>query len=338
VSRYANNLSLDHTKFGLAFDYNGTYFGLETLVDSLGDPALMAGRAYVRPFGDTLFFRGWAIGATVVTDRSAPRSYVTAPGVAPGTILQDDKGNPLVNTEPIYAGGVDTEFEVLNNSLISLVPYVDANRIAGAGNGLHAGILTDIYLPVPVLELNVSARLEYRMMQPGYIPEYFDQTYDVGRVQYIASCPTDKFSSTLCPKYVAASTAHIQAANPGGIDRKGYYGALALGFAGFLQIGGLYQDYDGDPAGASLGLFASLPKMETIKVAAYYLRKNMKSGFAEPFKFDQNSLLSATLAYKLFGPIYLQAVFQRKWVLQPGATAISAVDNYQVGLSSFVSF
>ena len=30
---------------------------------------------------------------------------------------------------------MDTEFEVLNNSVISLVPYVDLNRIAGAGNG-----------------------------------------------------------------------------------------------------------------------------------------------------------------------------------------------------------
>src|SRR5436305_1880672 len=183
VNRYANSLNLDHTKFGLAFDVNTTFFGFETMTDSLGDPALLAGRAYVRPFGDTLFLRGWAVGATVVTDRTAPRAYVNAGGTTVPVLQQDDKGNPLVASDSVFAGGVDTEFELLHNSIISLIPYVDLNRIAGAGNGLHAGILTDIYLPVPILDINVQARLEYRMMQPGYIPEYFDQTYDLGRVQ-----------------------------------------------------------------------------------------------------------------------------------------------------------
>src|SRR5438477_8634544 len=141
------------------------------------------------------------------------------------------------------------------------------------------------------------------MMQPGYIPEYFDQTYDLGRVQYVGTCPAG-FTGGACPKFVAAQTAHAAAADPGSIDRKGYYGELAFSFAGWVQIGGLYQDYEGDPNGASLGLFATLPKLELIKIAAYYLRKNMKSGFDDAFKLDERSLLAASLAYKLFGPIY----------------------------------
>src|SRR5207237_5018438 len=118
------------------------------------------------------------------------------------TLQQDTHGNPIVGSkDAIYAGGVDTEFEVLRNSVISLIPYADLNRIAGTGNGLHAGVLTDIYLPVPVLEINLQAKLEYRMMQPGYIPEYFDQTYDLGRVQYVVgSGATTRFE----PKYQAA--------------------------------------------------------------------------------------------------------------------------------------
>src|SRR5438105_720490 len=177
VSRYANSLNLDHSKFGLALDFNTTWFGVETMTDSVADPALLAGRVYLRPFGDTLFLRGWAIGMTFVTDRTAPRSLIYKPGTTPPQLDQDAQGNPRSVNDAIFAGGVDTEFEVLRNSVISLIPYVDLNRIAGAGNGLHAGVLTDINLPIPVLELTISARLEYRMMQPGYIPEYFDQTY-----------------------------------------------------------------------------------------------------------------------------------------------------------------
>jgi hypothetical protein len=337
VNRYANSLNLDHTKLGVAFDVNTTFFGFETMTDSIGDPALLAGRAYVRPFGDTLFLRGWAIGATVVTDRTAPRLWVNAGGTPVTSLQQDPQGNPLVASNAMFAGGVDTEFELLHNSIISLIPYVDLNRIAGAGNGLHTGILADVYLPVPILEVTVQARLEYRMMQAGYIPEYFDQTYDLGRVQYVGNCPA-AFTGGSCPKYVAAQTAHTTAADPGAIDRKGYYGELAFGFAGFLQIGGLYQNYEGDPAGASLGLFATLPKLEVVKVSAYYLRKNMKSGFDDAFKLDERSLLAASLAYKVFGPLYLRVEFQRRYVLQPGSTEIRTVDNFQAGLASFVSF
>ncbi len=337
VNRYANSLNLDHTKFGVAFDVNTTFFGFETFTDSVGNPALLGGRAYVRPFGDTLFFRGWAIGATVVTDRTAPRGYLSAAGAPSPTLRQDPQGNPLVAADSMFAGGVDTEFEVLHNSVISLIPYVDLNRIAGAGNGLHAGVLTDIYLPVPILEINVQARLEYRMMQAGYVPEYFDQTYDLGRVQYVGNCPSS-FAGGACPKYVSAQRAHTLAADPGAIDRKGYYGELAFAFAGLLQIGGLYQNYEGDPAGASLGLFATLPKFETIKISAYYLRKNMKSGFDDAFKLDERSLLAASLAYKVFGPLYLRVDFQRRYVLQAGSTEIRTVDNFQAGLAMFVPF
>ena len=182
-------------------------------------------------------------------------------------------------------------------------------------------------LPDPAAEL--------RSRQPGYIPEYFDQTYDLGRVPYLGVCPG---GATACPKYTAAEHSHFSAKDPGAIERKGFYGELAASFAGAVQIGGLYQDYEGDPNGASLGLFAALPKFDTIKISAYYLRKNMKSGFDDAFKLDERSLLAASLAYKMFGPLYLRADFQRRWVLEPGATEIKAIDTYQVGLASFLPF
>src|SRR5207245_11452719 len=90
----------------------------------------MAGRAYYRPFGDTPILRGWAIGLSGATDRTAPV------GVA-GPLQSDSTGNPIVSTQAIHAAGIDTEFEVLHNSLISLIPYIDFNRIARADSGLH---------------------------------------------------------------------------------------------------------------------------------------------------------------------------------------------------------
>src|SRR5439155_1646600 len=238
--------------------------------DWVGNPSRLAGRAYFRPFGDTPILRGWAIGLSGATDRTAPV------GVA-GPLQSDSTGSPTVSTRAIHAAGIDTEFEVLHNSLISLIPYIDFNRIAGAGNGFHLGVVTDVRLPVPFLQLNVSTKLEYRRMQAGYIPEYFDQTYDIGRVQYAVQQGS---SVNYVSKYDAAQAAASAGTS---FSQGGYYGELAFAFAGLLQIGGLYEDRDGTSNGASLGVFASIPAFDTIKASAYYLRKNMRSGFDDAF-------------------------------------------------------
>src|SRR5438270_386911 len=84
---------------GLALDVNTDWFGVETLTDWVGNPTLMAGRAYVRPFGDTPILRGWAIGFSGATDRSAPIDVS-------GPLQSDAQGNPvIVNQRAIYAVG-----------------------------------------------------------------------------------------------------------------------------------------------------------------------------------------------------------------------------------------
>ena len=350
MNRYANSLSLDHPKAGMQLDINTTWFGFETILDSFANPTLFGGRAYVRPFGETMILRGFAIGATVLTDRQAPLAllYKAAPvptqppqqppSTQPPLVLDTDpEGNVrLADSRTFLAGGVDIEFEVLRNSIITLIPYIDANRLAGAGNGLHFGILSTLALPIPILDVGLTARLEYRVMQPGYIPEYFDQTYDIGRFQYATFAPdpvTGATTTTFTPKLKVAQDQH---AAPGGTGKQGYYGELAFNFGGLLQVGGVYQDYQGD-FGASLGLFATFPKLEIIKLSGYYLRKNF-NGLGEAFKLDERSLLAASAAYKLFGPLYLRFDFQRQWVVSTASTGIEPINSYQVGLATYLPF
>ena len=336
LNRYANNISIDHPKFGLALDLNSTFVGVETITDSVTGPTILGGRVYVRPFGDTLVLRGLAIGATLITDRTAPRSLAYdvrgGPGPDGSLPLKQDPatGSVIVdNYDAMYAAGVDVEYEVLRNSLIQLIPYVDGNRLLGAGNGLHVGVLTNLFLPVPIIAVDLQTRFEYRFMKPGYIPEYFDQTYDLGRIQYATNQSNN--TTTYRPKFAAAQDASAL----GGKPRKGYYGELSFGFGGLVQVGGLYQDYEGDPNGASLGLFATLPKFELIKLSGYYLRKNM-AGLSDAFHIDERSLLAASAAYKMFGPLYLRIDYKRQWQLRPGDSQIKAIDSFSAGLATFV--
>jgi len=198
VNRYNNTLNLDRAKLGLALDVNTIWFGVETLADSIVDPALLASRAYVRPLGDVPYFHGWAVGATIAVDRAAPRSLATATSASGQTVLQvDEHGAPVVAVgEATYAAGIDTEFEVVHNSTLSLIPYVDLNRLLGAGNGLHTGILVDVRIPVPVLDIDLQARLEYRKLQAGYLPEYFDQQYDLARYQFAEALCGDRLTGS----------------------------------------------------------------------------------------------------------------------------------------------
>jgi len=336
LNRYSNSLNLDHPKFGGAFDLNGTFVGIETLTDSFVNPQLIATRLHVRPFGDTPIARGLAFGATGIIDRQAPSSLLFATRPDGSSILQADaSGTPLVAVSaPFYALGFDTEYEVFHNSLITLIPYVDANRLVGAGNGLHVGVLTDISLPVPLLSIVLQTRLEYRLMQAGYIPEYFDQTYDLGRYQYAVLNSADPAHPVTV--YTPKSQAAYTDKKAGGIPRKGYYGELALNFAGFVQVGGVLQDYEGDN-GASLGLFATLPKLEVVKISGYYLRKNF-SGPSDAFTLDERSLLAFAVAYRLFGPLYFRVDYTRQWVLDPNTSRIAAVSNFNAGIAAYVPF
>ncbi|HMC35964.1 MAG TPA: hypothetical protein VKH65_16215 [Myxococcales bacterium] len=324
VNRYSNSLSLDQRKFGIAFDFNSDYFGVETLVDNVAGVGILGGRAYVRPFAGMPGLGGLAFGFTTVVDPTAPLvPFATAPAIS-----FDANGDAIVAQRAFAAAGVDVEYELFHNQIVDVIPYVDANRLFGAGNGLHAGALLNVRLPVPVIDVSLQTRLEYRHMQPGYIPEYFDQTYDLGRLQYAVTVPGAGFASK--------QSAAFDAKASGGKAVKGYYGELAFNFAGLVQVGGLLQDYEQDN-GASLGLFATLPKFEAVKMSAYYLRKNF-GDLGNAFELDERSLLAASAAVRVTGPVYLVMDFRRQWQVDRASGRVIAVDTYRTGIAVNLTF
>lgn len=330
VSHYNNTLLLDHPKAGLAVDYNGTFFGVETLTDEVVSPTLLAGRAYWRPFGGTPILRGWAIGASYAVDISAPRSLLTVAGPNGVALAQDVNGDPIVATSAAQSVfGIDTEYVLLNNSLIQLIPYIDLNQIPGGGNGAHLGVMGQIVLPIPIIDIRLDAKLEYRIMQAGYIPEYFNQEYDLSRLQYARLGPNGL-------TYEPQAQAVRDLKNDPTTGNQGYYGELGFNFAGWVQVGGTLEDYQTDD-GASLGLYATIPKITFIKVQGYYLRRNA-SGLTDLFTLDNRSLLGGSLAYNIFGPIYIRLDYQRTWVIVPGSSQVQANATYNIGLATSFSF
>ena len=50
------------------------------------------------------------------------------------------------------------------------------------------------------------------------------------------------------------------------------------------------------------------------------------------------SLLGGSVAYNIFGPIYIRLDYQRTWVIVPGSSQVQANATYNIGLATSFSF
>ena len=166
MSNYSNKLFLPDTRiFGLSADVDGQlfgfpYVGIETVVGNLAAFDVLGARLFTRPllFLTVPVIKDLEVGGTFVTDTN-PYLYTTNAGTA----------------TPVSVYGADFKLPILSNPAISMAAYGDyasisANGSSGAAFGLGGrffGILT--------------YGAQFRAVGPGFIPTYFDATYDLFR-------------------------------------------------------------------------------------------------------------------------------------------------------------
>jgi hypothetical protein len=323
VDRYNNSLDQSQPRAGLALDVNTRWGGFESLVGNLTDPSasVAGGRAYVRPFGgaDRPIASRWAVGVSVLGDRGAPREMV-----------QGTDGRSVVGkSAPLTVYGVDTEVEVFSNDVLQLVPYSDLN-FQPAGNGWHTGVLGRFRFPL-LGALKLWSRLEYRLLQPGYVPEYFDAAYDLQRYAYPIAATGD-----LVPKAAAGE----KLAATGGDLRGSYYGEASADLLGIFQLGAYHSRTPSIPRSGTLVAYATVPAFQKLKVSAYYLKKNF-DGWSEIATLDDRSALTGQALYRLFDaplPTSLSALFQRRWQTDAETGALHAANSWSVGFQTQLAF
>ncbi|HEY9054753.1 MAG TPA: hypothetical protein VIO60_08035 [Rectinemataceae bacterium] len=176
INDYANTRFLpDQRIFGLQAGIDGElfnvpYFGLEALTGNLAKLDVVGGRVYLRPLaflGKSVLGRT-QLGATGVVDQD-PYLY-TAPGT--GSL--------------IYVLGADVTMPILTNPALSLTAYVEGAREMNESMGAIAGIGGKL---IGFMKYG----LQFRYLQEGFIPSYFDANYDIlrdERYDFIAANPT----------------------------------------------------------------------------------------------------------------------------------------------------
>jgi hypothetical protein len=368
VGRYMNNVSLDHTKFGLVADVDTEWGGVETLFDNLvseGDKddyyggesfGLVAGRAYVRPLNGTAlpFVRRTKVGLTYAVDRRAPIALALDPTT--GGVLLDREGNFVKNAmtsdDSFKAYGFDVEVPVLESSILSVIPYVDYNMMSdikaagppigmsvvppqvSAGSGLHIGTMVGFRFPI-LLDITLSSRLEYRYLGQQYLPAYFDGSYDLQRYQYPLNVDGSRCGALKGVFDTKGGTCFLPKATALGQlteAKNGIYGEVAFKFMSLLTVGGGLEDYDG-PLNGAINLYATLPALKDfLSLTAFYQRRAIDIT-QEAFDLDERTLLGANARFKLSGPLWLVGMFTRQYARDPASPdKISNVDNYNFGL------
>lgn len=313
VDRYNNALELGNPKPGLGFGFNLPFGGIDLFSNNIATAfsdksisgQLLAGRLYIRPLGfgtGNDLGRKWSIGVSTAVDRNAPTGAGNVYQAGPKEWAP--KGSEQAAA---FVWGVDTDYELFANDIMALTPYIDLNsqHTEAYAGGLHIGIQGRFAFPV-FNAMRLWARLEYRLTQPGYIPEYFDALYDVQRNGYAVK------DGQVVPK--AAASRVLAPNGPQGLAAltSGVHGEATVEVLKLLQVGATYGMQPSIPTSSNLVVFATLPSLGPVKVSAYYLHSNFDIS-KELTKFDDRTALSGLVMVDVFGPIWVTAAVARSW-------------------------
>jgi hypothetical protein len=211
------------------------------------------------------------------------------------------KGTPfsIENNKASATGyGFDIGYPVFSNKMISLSVYAEFNflnipeageegtefyREAKSGSGFSVpGVRMSLFK-----FLNVS--FEYRIKSGYYVPQFFDQSYDITRVTpiYIDD-----------QTYILTKDMMLFADSTMNEDLNGYFGSISADLFGFASISGSFANMTSESDTlqsfmAALNLNADkIPKLSV--ATAYYQRNNDLN----PFDFA-NPSLNTVLGYRL---------------------------------------
>jgi len=175
MNNYDNTLFLPGRRiFGLALDLDGAlfhfpYLGLETFVGNVARFDVIASRLYVRPlaFLNTPIVKDLQVGGTFAMDRE--------PGLYPTESPAD--------LPPVFLYGADLRLPLLSAPAASLAVFSDAafrqkNGSAGVMVGLGGRLFGFLLYGA-----------QARFLGEGFVPVYFDATYDLFRQEKYAADP-----------------------------------------------------------------------------------------------------------------------------------------------------
>ena len=321
VNGYYNVITPDLYQLGIWGHVNTPFGGGGLLLDNVAAPSIFGTRLYARPvafFDRQSWWTRLAVGTSLVVDADAP--YRLALDGA-GEVVVDPTRQPVVEEDRAATWlGFDVELNLIQHDWFQLTPYSDLNlHINTGGVGWHDGVLVGM---APLDALRLQARLEYRLVGEGYLPDYIGPLYEVERYQFAG-----------WHQGLPAPKLRVAASRTGGAVH-GVYGQLGGDILGIVALSGSLAEYQG-PDNGSLWLRAAITPTDSFQLAAFYIKQNFNS-FSEAFDLD-GALLVGDLRASIAGPLYLHAQYNRLYRLRDDGE-YESVDTWNVGLGAGFTF
>jgi len=182
MGNYSNTRFLPTTRiFGAALDLDGKLFnfpivGIETFVGNLARFDLIGTRIYVRPltFTELPILKELQVGATVAADRD-PQLY-------------DGIDGNDADSDSVAVFGGDLRLPIIANSMVVMAAFGDVAFQNGGRWGSAVGVGGQFFSFMPYTA-------QIRLLGSGFIPTYFDGSYDLFRSLKYASITTTPSSS-----------------------------------------------------------------------------------------------------------------------------------------------
>ncbi len=312
MSGYAN---YDRRGLRLNLRKSDNRYGVETMVNDIGNPSIFGGRAFLRPFqrggnnprkagglpsseNNNLLTR-FELGATYLTD------------INPN--LQEDGEKPLT------AVGVDVGFPIFERSTFRLDLYNDftfLNPLSDTSESLLAtapiGENVDSQLETAPTEENTATttnlawgnavgigfsftqtifKIEYRIFGDGYIPSVFDYTYESAKSQSPKSG---------MPQFLGLETNEE--------PRRGFFSQFIWHPLPQFHFLGTLEDYSNSAPKLYLGVTESglVPR---VAARAFYTKRDIGTDTGETNFFrdlvdlDEKSAFSVEIRYEIYPPV-----------------------------------
>jgi len=292
---YNNSASFDDRRIGAELDVDMSKYGFEAIYGDFKEPGVMGGRAYVRPLrftplGIIPVIGGFELGATYVTDQNKNS------GMTFHEAIVDQDTTIVPKEEGMSEFGFDAGLPLLRIPFVDVDIYYDYAQFVHFGHGNAVGI-AGLFRGLGIA--TASIKLEHQWIGDRFIPEYFDQFYELERY------PLSNLRGFSSKAEQLDSTKKSQ----------GWFGQLTIAVLGQFEVIGAYRGIDHDPQGGLLHLETRFPNvLPTIVFSASYDR-HTNNKLNDAFRLDERSLLYAFFGYKPYP--FMTVGFNYFWTFIP---------------------
>ena len=314
-------------------------YGVETMLNDVGNPTIFGGRGFWRPFlreeNNNLFTR-FELGATYLADINP---NLQEEGEEPLEGIGVDVGFPIIERSS-FRLDLYNDFTIINTLSeepenmveepleIESIEQESTRRLESAPVGENLDAIKQVWgnaVGVGFTFTKAIFKVEYRIIGDGYTPSIFDYTYESSKLLV----PEPEM-----PQFLGLETdTELLSPEPDtvqflGMDlstqyTRGFFSQLILQPLPQIQLLGVLEDYENSAPKLYLGITESglVPRLS---LRMFYAKRDIGQGdetsfFSDLFDLDEKSAFSLELRYAVFPPV--ETIILREYTFRRTETA-----------------